>query len=68
MQKITVKYLLTDEEMERLQKITEGYNKQGMKLTCEKQFENIMFAGSKYDIDNKFKFHELALGLREDFK
>lgn len=68
MQEITVKYTLTDEEVERLQRITEEYNKKGMKLTCEKQFEYIMFAGSKYDIDNKFKLHELALGLREDFK
>lgn len=68
MQEITVKYLLNDEEAERLQKITEEYNKQGMKLTCEKMFENIMFAGSKYYIDNKFKLHEFGLGLREDSK
>ena len=66
MQEITVKYLLTDEEVERLQKITEEHNKQGMELTCEKIFQNIMFAGSKYDIDNKFKIHEFALGLREE--
>ena len=66
MHEIIVKYLLTDEEMERLYKITEEHNKQGTKLTCEKIFQNIMFAGSKYDIDNKFKIHEFALGLREE--
>ena len=68
MQEITVKYLLTDEEVKRLQKITEECKKQGLDLTPEKQFENIMFAGSKYDIDKKFKLHELALGLREDYE
>lgn len=68
MQEIIVKYLLTDEEMERLQKITEGYNKQGLELSLEKQFESIMCCGSKNDIDSKFKFHEWKLGLREDFR
>lgn len=68
MQEITVKYLLTDEEVKRLQKITEECKKQGLDLTPEKLFENIMFAGSKYDIDNKFKLHEFSLGLREDYK
>lgn len=68
MQEITVKYLLTDEEVERLKKITEEYKKQGLDLTPEKQFENIMFAGSKYDIDKKFKLHEFSLGLREDYE
>ena len=68
MQEIRVKYLLTDEEEERLQKITEGYKKQGLDLSLEKQFENIMCAGSKHDIDSKFKFHEWKLGFREDFR
>ena len=68
MQEIIVKYLLTDEEMERLQKITEEYKKQGLDLSLEKQFENIMCCGSKDDIDSKFKFHEWKLGLREDYK
>lgn len=68
MKEITVKYLLTDEEVERLQKITEWYKKQGLDIPLEKQFENIMCAGSKHDIDSKFKFHEWKLGLREDFK
>ena len=68
MQEITVRYLLSDEEMGRLQKITEEYKKLGLDLTYDKQFEAIMFCGSKYDIDAKLKFHEWKLGLREDFK
>ena len=68
MQEITVKYLLTDEEVERLQKITEEYKKLGLDLPPEKQFGNIMCCGSKFDIDSKFKFHEWKLGLREDYK
>ena len=68
MQEITVKYLLTDDEMKRLEKITEEYKKLGLDLTYDKQFESIMCCGSRYDIDSKFKFHEWKLGLREDFK
>lgn len=68
MQEIVVRYLLTDEEMGRLQKITEEYKKLGLDLTYDKQFEGIMCCGAKYDIDSKLKFHERKLGLREDFK
>lgn len=64
---ITVKYLLSDEEFERLLKITEVYKEKGLDLLPEKQFESIMFCGSKWDIDTKFKFHEWKLGIREDF-
>ena len=67
MQEITVKYLINDEEVERLQKITEEYRKKGLDLSFEKQFEGIMRCGAKYDIDSKFKFHEWKLGLKEDF-
>ena len=66
MQEISVKYLLNNEEIERLKKITEEYKKRGLDLSLEKQFEYIMYCGSRYDIDNKFKFHEWKLGLRED--
>jgi len=59
--------MLSDEEEERLLKITEEYKKQGLNLSEDKQFMAIMFTGSKYDIDNKFKFHEWKLGLKEDF-
>ena len=68
MQEITVKYLLKDEEVERLHKITEEYGKLGLNLTYDKQFESIMCCGARYDIDSKFKFHEWKLGLREDYK
>ncbi len=66
MREISVNYMLSDEDEKRLQKITEEYKKQGMDLSENKQFEAIMFCGSKHDIDNKFKFHEWKLGLREN--
>lgn len=66
MQEITVRYLLTDDEMKRLEKITEEYKKLGLDLTYDKQFESIMCCDSRYDIDSKFKFHEWKLRLRED--
>lgn len=67
MREITVKYLLLDEQEERLKKITELYKAQGLERSDDKMFEDIMFAGSKFDIDKKLKFHEWKLGLREDF-
>ena len=67
MREITVNYLILDEDEKRLNKITEEYNKQGLNFTLDKMFEAIMFTGSKYDIDKKFKFHEWKLGLRENF-
>lgn len=68
MREITVSYLLTDEDEERLKKIAEEYKKQGLDLSIDKQFEAIMCCGSQHDINNKFKFHEWKLGLREDYK
>ena len=68
MREITVKYLILDEDEERLKKITEEYKKQGLNLAEDKMFEGIMCCGSKYDVDNKLKFHEWKLGLREDYK
>jgi len=64
---IVVKYLILDEDEERLKKITEEYKKQGLNLSEDKMFESIMFTGSKYDVDSKLKFHEWKLGLREDY-
>ncbi len=66
MREISVKFMLVDNQEERLQKITEEYKKQGLDLSEDKMFQVIMFTGSKYDIDDKFKFHEWKLGLRED--
>ena len=69
MRDITVKYTLKDEDEERLKKITEEYKKQhDFEMTEEKMFDLIMRLGSWYNIDNKFKFHERRLGLREDYK
>lgn len=67
MRDVTVKYLLQDEDEERLRKITELYKAQGLNLSEDKMFEAIMCMGAKYDIDRKLKFHEWKLGLREDF-
>ena len=69
MREITVSYLLMDEDEERLEKITEEYKKQyDSELTEEKMFNSIMCFGSWHNIDDKFKFHEWKLGLREDYK
>lgn len=67
MREIQVSYLINDEEYERLSKITKEYKKQGLNTKPERMFESIMVVGSKYNIDEKFKFHEWKLGLREDF-
>lgn len=67
MKEIAVKYMISDEDEQRLQKITELYRQQELNLSEDKMFESIMFTGSKYDIDKKFRFHEWKLGLRENF-
>lgn len=67
MREITVKYLLTEEEEERLRKITELYKTQGLDISEDKMFESIMCMGAKYDIDKKFGLHEWKFGLRENF-
>lgn len=67
MRDIIVKFMLSDEDEQRLQRITELYKAQGLDLSEDKMFESIMFTGSKYDVDKKFRFHEWKLGLRENF-
>lgn len=67
MKDIAVKFMLSDEDEQRLQKITESYRKQGLDLSEDKMFESIMFTGSKYDVDKKIRFHEWKLGLRENY-
>lgn len=66
---ISVEYLIEDTEYDRLKLITEGYKNQGLDkdFTPEKMFESIMVTGSKYDVDDKLKYHEWKLGLREDW-
>ena len=64
MREITVNYIISDEEAERLKKITETYQK-SMPITEEQVFRAIMLAGCKYDIEKKFEFEEFKLGLRD---
>lgn len=67
MREINVKYMLSDEDEQRLQKITELYKQKGLDLSEDKMFESIMFMGSKYDVNEKLRFHEWKLGLKENF-
>lgn len=64
---IAVKYTLSDEDEQRLRKITELYKQKGLDFSEDNMFESIMLTGSKYDVDKKFRFHEWKLGLRENF-
>ena len=68
MRDVTVKFTLYDEHEERLKQITKEYAKQGLDISEDEMFSGIMLCGSKHDIDDKLKFHEWKLGLREDFK
>lgn len=61
MRKITVKYILSDEEENRLRKITEAYRKEGLNKTIDEMFETIMRIDSEYDIGQKFEYHEQQL-------
>lgn len=67
MQEITVKLWLSEEDFERLKRIITEYRKQGLDKTIGEMLSFIMNHGSKYTIDEKFKFHEWKLGLREDY-
>lgn len=66
MKEITVRFLLSDQEEQRLRRITDGYKKLGLDTSMERMFDTIMFTGSKYDVDSKFKFHERKLGIIEN--
>ncbi len=68
MMEVTVKFVLCDEDEERLRKITEEYKKRGLDFPEDKMFAEIMITGSKYDIDTKLKLHECKLGLREHIR
>lgn len=67
MREITVNYLLSDEDEQRLNRIVEFYSTYGYNFSADKLFEHIMCLGCKYDIDKKFRFHEFKLGLREHY-
>jgi hypothetical protein len=65
MRKFTVEYLLPDDYVKRLEKITEGYRKLGLDTTIEKEFEFIMILGSGIDIAERFNFHENKLRVMD---
>ncbi len=66
MREITVTYILTDEEESRLKKITEACRKQGLNKSEDEMFASIMDYGSEYDIGQKFRYHELSLGIVQE--
>ena len=66
MRVISVSYHLSDEDEQRLEKITEEYKKQGLDLTPDRMFGSIMCCGGTHDIDSKFRFYEWKFGLRKD--
>jgi len=68
MQILNVKYVLDDEEINRLEKLVEEYKQKGFETNLSSLFDTIMSMGSKTDIDTRFKLHEWKVGLREDFK
>lgn len=68
MRDILVKFTLFDEQEERLRKITQEYNKQGLDFSEDKMFEAIMYSGSSHNINDKFSFHEWQLGIRENLQ
>lgn len=65
MKEMTVTYLLSDEQEQRLARITEEYKKQNLNLSLDKQFNGIMTFGSDDDINRRFAIHEQQLGIRE---
>ena len=69
MKQITVTYLLSDEELKRLERIAEAYKEQqGLDTTLDRLFESIMCCGGKYDIERKFALHEEILRLQNELK
>ena len=65
MREVSVTYLLSDEQEQRLRRITEEYKKQGLDLSPDQQFNGIMAYGSDNDINRRFAIHEQQLGIRE---
>lgn len=65
MKEITVQYLISDENEQRLQKITDKYKEHGLVSTPERVFQSIMLVACEYDIDQKFKLVEETFGLRK---
>lgn len=59
---MSVEYLITDEQAERLEKLVEAYAKKGLKNTTpEKVFQLIMITGASHEIDKKLSMEEAVL-------
>lgn len=75
MREITVTYLLSEEQEERLRIITEAFNKKATQCYKEHStqkfsdksedawFKNIMCEGSKFDINDRFTHYEKMFGI-----
>lgn len=66
MRKITVEYILTDEEESRLKKITEAYRKRGSNWSEDEIFDFIMTMDGTNDIAQKFGLQELHLDIAQE--
>lgn len=60
---ITVNYLLTDEQLQRLQKITKFYQSQRPDISEDDVFRYIMLTGCMLDIEEKFSEYEQLIEL-----
>lgn len=65
MKRISVEYSVSDEELQRIERINQKYKEQGYDVSVEKAFETMMFMGSQYDIDQKLRWEEERLGPRK---
>ncbi len=67
MKSITVEYLLTEEQAERLFKIASAYEKKGIHTTEETHFGFIMTEGARWEIDDRLSLHEWRLGMSDSW-
>ena len=58
MKEFTVKYIISDDMVQRLEKIVDHHHRCGSNVTVEDFFAMIMIAGSQYDIEDRFQIHE----------
>lgn len=61
MKEMKVSYLITDDQYERLEAITEAYKIKGLNTTPERMFEGVMLMGCERSIDDRLKYHEECL-------
>ncbi len=58
---LTVRYHITEEQYQKLCRITEFEKERGIESTPETWFDVIMAAGSRWDIDEKLQYAEQSL-------